>query len=136
MNTNNAPKKVLVVDDEPDTLELVKLVLESAGFEAILVNNGLEALAKIDAGKLDLVLLDIMMPDMDGWDVFRKIKEKNTTIPIAILTAKAQNIDKLLGLHVLKADDYITKPFGKNELISKVKKLTGSKDKKQITTIN
>lgn len=126
MNTNNAPKKVLVVDDDPDTLELVKLVLESAGFEAILVNNGMGALAKIDAGKLDLVLLDIMMPDMDGWDVFRKIKERNTTIPIAILTAKAQNIDKLLGLHVLKADDYITKPFGKNELIGKVRKLTGS----------
>lgn len=124
MNIHNAPKKVLVVDDEPDTLELVKLVLESAGFEAILVNNGMEALAKIDAEKLDLVLLDIMMPDMDGWDVFRKIKERNTTIPIAILTAKAQNIDKLLGLHVLKADDYITKPFGKNELIRKVRKLT------------
>ncbi len=124
MKNNIAPKKVLVVDDEPDTLELVKLVLESAGFEAILVNNGIEALAKIDTEKLDLVLLDIMMPDMDGWDVFRKIKEKNTTIPIAILTAKAQNIDKLLGLHVLKADDYITKPFGKNELIGKVRKLT------------
>jgi two-component system response regulator VicR len=126
MNTNNAPKKVLVVDDEPDTLELIKLVLESAGFESILVKNGIEALAKIDEEKLDLVLLDIMMPDMDGWDVFRKIKERNTAIPIAILTAKAQNIDKLLGLHVLKADDYITKPFGKNELIGKVRKLTGS----------
>jgi len=126
MNINNTPKKVLVVDDEPDTLELVKLVLESAGFEAILVNNGMEALAKIDAEKLDLVLLDIMMPDMDGWDVYRKIKERNSSIPIAILTAKAQNIDKLLGLHVLKADDYITKPFGKNELIRKVRKLTGS----------
>jgi two-component system response regulator VicR len=126
MKTNNAPKKVLVVDDEPDTLELVKLVLESAGFEAILVKSGMEAMAKIDAENLDLVLLDIMMPDMDGWDVFRKIKEKNKNIPIAILTAKAQNIDKLLGLHVLKADDYITKPFGKNELIGKVRKLTGS----------
>ena len=91
---------------------------------------------QIAALRPDLVLLDIMMPDMDGWDVFRKIKEKDPGIPIAILTAKAQNIDKLLGLHVLKADDYITKPFGKNELISKVKKLTGSKDKKQITTIN
>jgi len=124
MNTKNAPKKILVVDDEPDTLELVKLVLESAGFDAILVNNGMEALAKIDAEKLDLVLLDIMMPDMDGWDVFRKIRERNSNIPIAILTAKAQNIDKLLGLHVLKADDYITKPFGKNELIRKVRKLT------------
>ncbi|HMB45444.1 MAG TPA: response regulator [Candidatus Methanoperedens sp.] len=129
-------KKVLVVDDEPDTLELVKLVLESAGFEAILANNGMEALAQIADVDPDLVLLDIMMPDMDGWEVFRKIKEKDSSIPIAILTAKAQNIDKLLGLHVLKADDYITKPFGKNELIGKVKKLTGSTDKKQITTIN
>jgi two-component system response regulator VicR len=131
MNIINAPKKVLVVDDEPDTLELIKLVLESAGFETILVNNGMEALAKIDAEKPDLVLLDIMMPNMDGWDVFRRIRERNTSVPIAILTAKAQNIDKLLGLHVLKADDYITKPFGKNELIGKVRKLTGSSYKQE-----
>jgi two-component system response regulator VicR len=136
MRSDKSTKKVLVVDDEPDTLELVKLVLESGGFEAILANNGVEALAQIAAVDPDLVLLDIMMPDMDGWELFRKIKEKDSRIPIAILTAKAQNIDKLLGLHVLKADDYITKPFGKNELISKVKKLTGSTDKKQITTIN
>ncbi|CAG1006558.1 partial Alkaline phosphatase synthesis transcriptional regulatory protein PhoP, partial [Methanosarcinales archaeon] len=122
-------KKVLVVDDEPDTLELVKLVLESGGFEAILANNGKEALDQIATVRPDLVLLDIMMPDMDGWDVFRKMKERDPGIPIAILTAKAQNIDKLLGLHVLKADDYITKPFGKNELISKVKKLTESTEK-------
>jgi two-component system response regulator VicR len=129
MSKNNSTKKVLVVDDEPDTLELVKLVLESGGFEVILANNGVEALAQIETTKPDIVLLDIMMPDMDGWDVFRKIKERNSDIPIAILTAKAQNIDKLLGLHVLKADDYITKPFGKNELIGKVKKLTGLTDK-------
>ncbi len=117
-------KKVLIVDDEPDTLELVKLVLESGGFETLLAKSGIEAVAQIEK-KPDLVLLDIMMPDMDGWDVFRKIKEKDSTIPIAILTAKAQNIDRLLGLHVLKADDYITKPFGKNELIGKVRKLVG-----------
>ena len=128
---NNTIKKVLIVDDEPDTLELVKLVLESGGFETMLAANGMEALAQIDRTKPDLVLLDIMMPDMDGWDVFRRIKEKNSKIPVAILTAKAQNIDKLLGLHVLKADDYITKPFGKNELIGKVRKLVGmDKDKK------
>ncbi len=126
MSTDSSTKKVLVVDDEPDTLELVKLVLESGGFEAILANNGKEAMAQIAIVRPDLVLLDIMMPDMDGWDVFRKMKERDPDIPIAILTAKAQNIDKLLGLHVLKADDYITKPFGKNELISKVKKLTES----------
>ena len=129
MSTDNSTKKVLVVDDEPDTLELVKLVLESGGFEAILANNGKDALAQIATVRPDLVLLDIMMPDMDGWDVFRKMKERDPGIPIAILTAKAQNIDKLLGLHVLKADDYITKPFGKNELISKVKKLTESTEK-------
>jgi len=129
MSTDSSTKKVLVVDDEPDTLELVKLVLESGGFEAILANNGKEAMAQIAIVRPDLVLLDIMMPDMDGWDVFRKMKERDPGIPIAILTAKAQNIDKLLGLHVLKADDYITKPFGKNELISKVKKLTESTEK-------
>ncbi|CAG1006092.1 Alkaline phosphatase synthesis transcriptional regulatory protein PhoP [Methanosarcinales archaeon] len=129
MSTDSSTKKVLVVDDEPDTLELVKLVLESGGFEAILANNGKEAMAQIAIVRPDLVLLDIMMPDMDGWDVFRKMKERDPDIPIAILTAKAQNIDKLLGLHVLKADDYITKPFGKNELISKVKKLTESTEK-------
>ncbi len=130
MNNNASIKKVLVVDDEPDTLELVKLVLESGGFETVLAANGMEALDKVGKIRPDLVLLDIMMPDMDGWDVFRKIKEKYPGIPIAILTAKAQNIDKLLGLHVLKADDYITKPFGKNELINKVKKLTAAGNKK------
>lgn len=118
-------KKVLIVDDEPDTLELVKLVLESGGFKTVLATSGKEALNMVESTKPDLVLLDIMMPDMDGWEVFRKIKEKYSTLPIAILTAKAQNFDRLLGLHVLKADDYITKPFGKNELIGRVRKLTG-----------
>jgi len=123
----NSNKKVLIVDDEPDTLELVKLVLESGGFETLLAASGTQALEQIERTRPDLVLLDIMMPDMDGWDVFRKIKEKDPKIPIAILTAKAQNIDRLLGLHVLKADDYITKPFGKNELINKVRKLLTEK---------
>ncbi len=126
MDKSGLNKKILIIDDEPDTLELVKLVLESGGFKTVLARSGKEALNELDASKPDLVLLDIMMPDMDGWEVFRKIKEKYSTLPIAILTAKAQNFDKLLGLHVLKADDYITKPFGKNELIGRVKKLIGS----------
>jgi len=124
MNKPPSMKKVLVIDDEPDTLELVKLVLEKGGFTAMLAKNGKEALSQIETTEPDIVLLDIMMPDMDGWEVFRKIKEKYSHVPIAILTAKAQNIDRLLGLHVLKADDYITKPFGKNELIDRVRKLT------------
>jgi len=123
MNKTASLKKVLVVDDEPDTLELVRLVLESGGFKTMLASSGKEALKMIETTKPDIVLLDIMMPDMDGWEIFRKIKAKHSTIPIAILTAKAQNIDRLLGLHVLKADDYITKPFGKNELIERVRKL-------------
>ena len=125
MDKDASNKTVLIVDDEPDTLELVKLVLESGGFKTVSAASGMEALREVDVSKPDLVLLDIMMPDMDGWEVFRKIKEINSTLPIAILTAKAQNFDRLLELHVLKADDYITKPFGKNELISKVRKLSG-----------
>jgi two-component system response regulator VicR len=124
MNKTPSMKKVLVIDDEPDTLELVKLVLEKGGFTTMLAKNGMEALSQIESTEPDIVLLDIMMPDMDGWEVFRKIKEKYSRVPIAILTAKAQNIDRLMGLHVLKADDYITKPFGKNELIDRVRKLT------------
>lgn len=98
---------------------------KDASNKTVSAASGMEALREVDVSKPDLVLLDIMMPDMDGWEVLRKIKEKNSTLPIAILTAKVQNFDRLLGLHVIKADDYITKPFGKNELISKVRKLSG-----------
>lgn len=118
-------RNVLVIDDESDTLELIKLILESGGFEVMVASSGIEALNIIETIRPDLVLLDIMMPDMDGWEVFRKIKEKDSSISIAILTAKAQNIDKLLGLHVLKADDYITKPFSKEDLLNKVRVLIG-----------
>ena len=118
-------RNVLVIDDESDTLELIKLILESGGFEVMIASSGIEALNIIETVRPDLVLLDIMMPDMDGWEVFRKIKEKDSSISIAILTAKAQNIDKLLGLHVLKADDYITKPFSKEDLLNKVRVLMG-----------
>lgn len=119
--------KILVVDDEPDTLELIRLILESGGFKVIPASSGVEALKILETVRPALVLLDIMMPDMDGWEVFRKIKEKDSSISIAILTAKSQNIDKLMGLHVLKADDYITKPFGKNELLDKVRILIDNK---------
>jgi len=115
--------KVLVIDDEPDTRELIQLILEDGGFKVISASSGFEALDILETVRPGLVLLDIMMPDMDGWEVFRKIKEKDSGIPIAILTAKAQNIDKLLGLHVLKADDYITKPFSKDELLNKIRVL-------------
>jgi two-component system response regulator VicR len=119
--------KVMVVDDEKDTIELVKLVLESEGINVIGANSGIECLEAMDIENFDAILLDIMMPVMDGWETFRKIKKKDPNMPVSMLTVKSQLFDKLLGLHILKADDYITKPFGKNELIERTKALIKSR---------
>jgi len=116
-------KKIMVVDDEPDTVDLVKLVLETEGFEVMTAYSGSECLMKLDKEKPDAVLLDIMMPEMDGWEVFKKIREKYSELPVAMLTVRNQDIDKMLGLHVLKANDYITKPFGRKELVERVRKM-------------
>ena len=115
--------RVMVVDDEPDTIDLVKLILESEGIDVVGANSGSECLDSIDREGPDVVLLDIMMPDMNGWETFHKIKEKNPHLPVAMLTVKNQEFDKMLGLHVLKADDYITKPFNRRELIERTKGL-------------
>jgi two-component system response regulator VicR len=124
--------KIMVVDDEPDVVDLVKLVLESDGFGVVTAYSGKECLEKIEKEMPDLVLLDIMMPQMDGWEVFRRIKANDRTsgIPVAMLTAKTQSIDKMIGLHVVKVDDYITKPFGRSELLERVKKIL--KEKKAV----
>lgn len=118
---------VMVVDDEPDTIDLVRLVLESEGIDVVGANSGSECLEMLDSNRPDAILLDIMMPEMDGWETFHKIKEKDATIPVSMLTVKSQEFDKMLGLHVLKTDDYITKPFGRKELIERTKALLGSK---------
>lgn len=117
--------KILIVDDEPDTVDLVKLVLETEGYQTFVAYNGEEALEKVRTDKPDLVLLDIMMPKMDGWAIRKKMihDEETRDIPIVMLTAKAQPIDKMIGLHVVGVTDYITKPFGRKELIDSVKKV-------------
>lgn len=119
--------KVMVVDDEPDTVDLVKLVLETEGFEVITAYSGRECLEKLKHERPHLVLLDIMMPEMDGWEVFHKIREEYCDLPVAMLTIRDRDIDKMVGLHVLKADDYIIKPFGRQELIDRVRKLAEKK---------
>jgi two-component system response regulator VicR len=119
-------KKIMVVDDEPDTVDLIKLVLETEGFEVITAFSGKECLDKLSSGEPDAILLDIMMPEMDGWEVFKKIRQKYKKLPVAILTVRNQDIDKMLGLHVLKANDYITKPFGRKDLVERVKKMVKS----------
>ena len=120
-------KKIMVVDDEPDTVDLVKLVLETEGYEILVAYSGQEALDMIKINRPDLVLLDIMMPQMDGWTVRKKIvgNEDTKDIPVVMLTAKAQPIDKMIGLHVVGVTDYITKPFGRKELIDSVKRIIG-----------
>jgi two-component system, OmpR family, response regulator VicR len=118
-------KRVVCIEDEPEMIDLVKLILSRKGYHVVGAIGGREGLEAIQRELPDLVLLDLMMPDMDGWEVYQKMKaEKDTrAIPVIVVTAKAQNIDKVLGLHIAKVDDYITKPFGPQELLESVDKV-------------
>jgi DNA-binding response OmpR family regulator len=120
--------KIVCIEDDPKTIDLVKLILKKEGFEVTGVINGRDGLVAIEEIRPDVVLLDLMMPDMDGWEVYQSMRasEIMKDIPVIVLTAKAQSIDKVLGLHIAKVDDYITKPFSPSELIQSVRKvLTG-----------
>lgn len=121
-------KKIMVVDDEPNILDLVEMILEAEGHEVSKVRSGAECIDGIQKENPDLVLLDIMMPEMDGWVVYRKLKENPKTkgIPVAMLTVKARTIDKDMALELIGVDDYITKPFTPDELVERVDKLLSS----------
>ena len=116
---------MVCVEDEPEMIELVQLILSRRGFDVTGAMGGREGLEVIARVKPDLVLLDLMMPDMDGWEVYQQMKanENMRDIPVIVVTAKAQSIDKVLGLHIAKVDDYITKPFGPQELLNSVEKV-------------
>ena len=120
-----ADKQVIVVEDDPEMIELVKLILTKDGYDVIGVDNGRDGLVRIGEVLPDVVLLDLMMPGMDGWEVYQAIKANDATkhIPVIIITAKAQSIDRVLGLHIAKVDDYITKPFSPSELVNSVRKV-------------
>ena len=111
--------KVLVVDDDNNICELLKLYLEKDGWSVIISHNGEEAVVKFNALKPDVVLLDIMLPELDGWQVCREIRKKSN-VPIIMITAKSETFDKVLGLE-LGADDYIVKPFDTKEVIARIK---------------
>jgi len=115
----------MVVDDDQGFLSLIKAVLETESMEVTAVSGGYECLALLETTKPDALLLDIMMPEMDGWETFHKIKNKYEDLPVAIFTARNQKFDKMLGIEVLGADDFITKPFEVDELIKRVKSLLG-----------
>ena len=117
-------KKILVVDDEPDVLELIEFNLKAAGFEVATAVDGAEALTKARSVQPALILLDVMLPEIDGMQVCKTLKREPATasIPIIMLTAKAAEIDRVLGLE-LGADDYVTKPFSPRELVLRIKGL-------------
>jgi len=120
-------RRVIYIEDEQEMIDLVHLILTRKGFEVLGAIGGREGIAMIKENKPDLVLLDLMMPDVDGWDVYQQMKADPTTrsIPVIVITAKAQNIDKVLGLHIAKVDDYIAKPFTPQELLDSVLKVLG-----------
>ncbi|OFW59419.1 MAG: hypothetical protein A2W01_09055 [Candidatus Solincola sediminis] len=106
-------------------VELIELFLSNAGFVTLSAFSGEEALDKAFKEKPDLILLDIMMPKIDGWEVLRRIKNdpEIRKTPVAFITARTQNIDKMIGLSVMKAAGYITKPFSKHELLTEVRRI-------------
>jgi DNA-binding response OmpR family regulator len=126
-------KRLVYIEDEVEMIDLVRLILGRKGFEVIGANGGKEGLETVRKEAPDLVLLDLMMPDLDGWEVFQQMKADEATrnIPVIVVTAKAQTIDRVLGLHIAKVDDYISKPFSPQELISSVEKIL---DKKRTST--
>lgn len=113
-------KRILHVDDEPDTLQVVKIILEKEGFSVDSVGRGEEALKKIEANKYDLVLLDIMMPDMSGWELFTKISTIDPMYKVMFLTVLEISGEKLKELKEHGIKDYVTKPFDNDDLIKRV----------------
>ena len=123
-------KKVVCVEDEPEIIDLIRLILGRKGFDLTGATGGQEGLDMIRKVRPDLVLLDLMMPEMDGWEVYQQMKADQDLkdIPVIVVTAKAQSIDKILGLHIAKVDDYVTKPFGPQELLQSVERVLGLKN--------
>ena len=113
-------KKILAVDDESSIIDLLKYNLEKEGYSFVSAVDGEEGFNKVMSEKPDLVLLDVMLPKMDGLSVCRKIRQENVNVPVIMLSARGEEIDKILGLEI-GADDYITKPFSTRELIARVK---------------
>ena len=112
-------RKILLVDDEPLILKGLKYSLEQDGYQTDSAMDGEEALTKFFAGEYDLILLDVMLPKMNGFDVCKALREKGSNVPVIILTAREEESDKVLGLEI-GADDYITKPFSMRELVARV----------------
>lgn len=118
-------KTIVYIEDDPEMIDLVSLILNRRGYQVKGAHGGREGLEAILEIQPNLILLDLMMPDIDGWDVFHQIKanELIRDIPIIVITAKAQAIDRVLGLHIAKVNDYISKPFRPQDLLDSVDRI-------------
>jgi two-component system, OmpR family, response regulator VicR len=118
-------RSVVYIEDDLEMIDLVTLILNRRGFLVKGAHGGRNGVDMVFQDAPDLILLDLMMPGMDGWEVYQQIKsnEKTRQIPVIIITAKAQDIDKVLGLHIAKVDDYICKPFRPQELLDSVERI-------------
>jgi len=121
------PKQILIVDDEPVLLDAIRLILNLRGYATLTARSGAECLEILACQPVELLSLDVMMPEMDGWEVLRQLKSQGKTdaIPVMLLTAKSQPIDKMLGLKVFGVKDYVTKPFAKNDLLERIERILG-----------
>ena len=127
--------RILYIEDDSEMIDLVSIILNRRGFDVKGILDGRQGLLLAQQDPPDLILLDLMMPELDGWEVYHQLKSSETTrnIPVIIITAKAQAIDRVLGLHIAHVDDYISKPFHPNDLVESIEEVLRSlADKDQV----
>jgi DNA-binding response OmpR family regulator len=124
-----AKRSIVYIEDDSEMIDLVELILNRHGFEVHGAHGGRQGIDLVHQEHPDLILLDLMMPDLDGWDVYQQLKADSNTkdVPVIVITAKTQSIDKVLGLHIAKVDDYISKPFRPQDLLDSVEKVLSNK---------
>jgi two-component system response regulator VicR len=118
-------RRILCIEDQPEMIELMRLVLRRHGFQVEGAIGGREGLRMVRENPPDLVLLDLMMPEVDGWEVYRQIRadEQLKEIPVIAVTAKGQDVDRVVGVQVAGMNDFITKPFGLDDLVARVQRV-------------
>ena len=121
----NETKLVIYIEDDPEMIDLVSLILERHDYQVLGALDGKTGLEIIDREEPDLILLDLMIPDMDGWEVYKQLtaREQRRSIPVIVVTAKSQPIERVLGLNIAKVIDYISKPFHPQELLESIERV-------------